>query len=66
MDSILVIDDDLALCRLLQRTLCAEGYDARFSLTGAKGLQTLRQVDFRSKTGTTPRCTAGNRRPARN
>ena len=46
MDSILVIDDDLALCRLLQRTLCAEGYDARFSLTGAEGLQMLRQADF--------------------
>ncbi len=46
MDSILLIDDDLALCRLLQRTLQAEGYDARFSLTGAEGLQTLRQADF--------------------
>lgn len=47
MDSILVIDDDPALCRLLQRTLQAEGYDARFSLTGAEGLQTLRQADCR-------------------
>ena len=64
MDSILLIDDDLALCWLLQRTLQAEGYDARFSLTGAEGLQMLQQADFRSKTGTRPRCTAGSMRPA--
>lgn len=46
MDRILVIDDDKELCRLIQRTVGAEGLEADVCYAGNAGLEKLRQTEY--------------------
>jgi two-component system response regulator HydG len=41
MSKVLIIDDDLDMCRLLERFLIRNNFDVRFVHTGKKGLEEL-------------------------
>jgi len=43
---VLVIDDDIELCHLLQKCLLSEGFSANIAHTGAKGLSLLREGGY--------------------
>jgi two-component system NtrC family response regulator len=43
---ILVIDDELTICRNCQKALREEGYDVSIALNGYEGLKRFRKEDF--------------------
>jgi two-component system response regulator HydG len=43
MSKVLIIDDDLDMCRLLERFLTRNNFEVRFSHTGKKGLEEVQQ-----------------------
>jgi DNA-binding NtrC family response regulator len=43
---ILVIDDELTVCRSCQKILDADGYDVSIALSGSEGLERFRKKDF--------------------
>lgn len=46
MDKILVIDDDLEICTLLQRFLSRKGYEVSIAHSGAEGVKKAKETDF--------------------
>jgi len=44
--NVLVIDDELTVCRSCQKILNEDGYDVSIALNGREGLERARQEDF--------------------